>query len=111
MIVPVLALLLAAAPVEPPEKEFSVHREIVLLSGVTMSVAGTALAGYAIWKEKDWAVISSASLIGAGTIFSLGTMFGSHRYEPPPAWVFVAGPVLGLFAGAIAAIATSDFLR
>ena len=110
MMIPVLVALIATTPAEP-KKEFSVYREIVLLSGVTLSAAGTALTGYAIWKDQEWAGITAASLIGAGTIFSLGTMFGSHRWESPPDWVFVVGPVIGLFAGAIAAIATSDFLR
>jgi hypothetical protein len=111
MIEILLAALVAAAPAEPPEREFSVFREVVLLSGVTLSVAGTVLAGVAVWKDEERAGIAASGLIGAGSIFSLGTMFGSHRWEPPPDWVFIVGPVIGLVATGVAAIAASDFLR
>ena len=110
MMIPILIAMVAATPAEPT-KEFSVYREVVLLSGVTASAIGTGLVAYSIWKDQEWAAITAATLIGAGTIFSLGTMFGSHRFEPPPSWVFVVGPVIGLFAGVVAAIATSDFFR
>jgi hypothetical protein len=111
MIAIVLAALIAASPAETPERSFSVHREVVLLNGVGLSVTGTVLAAIAIFRDTEWMGVASAGLIGAGTIFSLGTAFGSHRWEPPPEWVFYVAPILGLAAAGITAIATSDFLR
>ena len=100
----VLAAMLAVAPVEPPRR-FSVYRETVLLSGVAMSVAGTAIAGYSLWKAHEWSVVTASALVGAGSVISLGTAFGSHRWESPPGWVFFVGPVMGVLAGMLASFA------
>lgn len=95
---------MAAVPAEPPE-QFSVTREVVLLSGVAQSVAGSVLAVHSVWKKEEPSAVAASALIGSGVVFSLGTAFGSHRYEPPPAWVFFVGPVLGVLTGMAAAFA------
>lgn len=99
-----LMAAVAALPAESPP-QLSVEREVVLLSGVTLSVAGSVLAGYAAWKGGESSAVAASALIGAGIVFSLGTAFGSHRHEPPPAWVFFVGPVLGVLSGMAAAFA------
>ena len=101
----VLALLIAVPEVPPPERKFSVVREVVLLSGVALSVTGTALVGYTIWKEKEWSTIASPVFISVGSVISLGTAFTSHRWESPPLWVFFFAPVLGAVAGLMATLA------